>query len=209
MSKCPATSFTLGIGLPAAGIITAVGGGFLQGAPEIGRAIGEGIRDRRNIRRQAEWNAIFEAHRCEIELIDARLLALIAAVEGIDDRIEKLRFRKFRLAHSFDLVDAALNETDPPPAAEFVPEDGEVEVRARVLRDEVMQNLMTAFDRACAVSDFDPVTAEEDLATEINEAVTIEDNLRAFVTSNIEKARKLESECAVIEANLECLRETA
>ncbi|WP_186392796.1 MULTISPECIES: hypothetical protein [unclassified Pannonibacter] len=209
MSKCPATSFTLGIGLPAAGIITAVAGGLLQAAPGIGHAIGESIRERRNIRRQAEWNAIFEAHRCEIEQIDARLLALIDAVEGIDDRLEKLRFRKFRLSHSFDLVVAALNGTAPPLAAEFASEDGEVEVQARILRDEVMTNLMNAFDRACALSESDPVSAEEYLATEINEAVTIEDNVHAFVTANIVKVRKLESECADIEANLECLRDTA
>lgn len=206
MTKCPAHSFAMGPGLLAAGVIAGVANGALQAAPELGRAIGEGIRERRNIRRTAEWNGIFEEHRLSIEQIDALLLAGVEMLTGIDDKIEKLRFRKLSLSRQFDLVEAELNDTDPPQATEFGPGNGQVEVNARVGRDELMESLVAVFDEAREIAFHDPVTAEAHLAAQINEATTEAENFKVFVLSNIETLQTLEAECLAIQENLEILK---
>lgn len=207
MSKCPAHSFAMGPGLIAAGMITGVANGALHAAPGIGRAIGEGIRQRRNFRRAAEWNAIFEEHRMSIERIDAVLLAGIDMLEGIDGKMEQLRFRKLSLSRQFDLVDAELNDVDPPPAPEFVPVNENVEVQARVGRDELMESLLAVFDEAREIAVENPVVAEAHLAAQINEAVTEAENFKAFVMSNVEAQQTLEAECQAIQENLEVLKD--
>ncbi|CTQ47336.1 hypothetical protein [Roseibium aggregatum] len=221
MAKCPAHNAMLTMGLPTAVLISSATQPLLQGAPELGRAIGSAIRENRNVRREAEWDKIFASHLAQIRQIDAILTDELEKVVGIDVRIAQLEVRSQSICHQYNSLNALMSGAPRPasPAAFRVigkEEDasnafhggtGPIEELVAKNRMSIATSLYEIYNEAVEISYDDQVTAERHLATQINLAVDAVNEIREFVMSKLAVEARLENDCIAYQSNLDVLRD--